>query len=320
MRYLGIDTSNYATSVAIYNAETQKIDASVKLVLEVQPDHLGLRQSDAVFAHTKNVPVAYRQLAEQTDIHHMSAVGVSAKPRDAEDSYMPCFLTGIGAAKLVADTRNIPLFSFSHQAGHIMSALYGTGFAQERKKQFIAFHLSGGTTDTMLCDLDGAALKIERIASSMDAYAGQIVDRIGSKLGLPFPAGQMLSEIATQSDTKDCAKPVLKGLDCCLSGLENQCIKRILDGYDNAYVARYCLNSIAEIVTRIVDKLIILYGSDMDIIFAGGVMSSCIIRDALRSSFDHVYFCEPAWLSGDNAVGIAILAARAHNAANWENA
>ena len=308
MKVLGIDTSNYATSAAVFDSERGEIVVSATIPLEVKKGSLGLRQSDAVFAHTKNIPGLFERLAEKTSLRDICAVGVSDRPRDSEGSYMPCFLAGVSAASAVSRVLDVPLCTFSHQAGHVMAALYGTGFSRETRKDFYAFHVSGGTTDLMSCTLDAGTLNIETAATSLDLLAGQVVDRVGAKLGLDFPAGEELSKLASDSDIKDHAKPVLKGLDCCLSGLENQCAKLIDDNNNPAYVARYCLNSIAEVIAEMARRVAVGIDSDAtDLIFAGGVMSSNIIRDIIVKRFKNAHFCDST-LSCDNAVGTAILA------------
>ena len=313
MKYLGLDTSNYATSAAVYDSENNTITGSVKIPLEVKKGSLGLRQSDAVFLHNKNLPAAFEELAKQTDITQVDAVGVSAVPRNVKDSYMPCFLAGTAAAEAISYTKGIPLYSFSHQAGHIMAALYGTGFAKAKQKDFAAFHISGGTTDMLSCTLDGTKLDIETVMSSLDLFAGQAVDRVGGMLGFAFPAGEQLSRLANGSDTNDSAKPTLKENGCCLSGLENKCRELIGKGNEPAYVARYCLNSIAAAVSAMIKHYEQQYGAERDIICAGGVMASVVIRQNLTAMHKNIHFCEPAWLSADNAAGTAILAARARN-------
>lgn len=307
---LGIDTSNYATSAAVYDSDLGEILAHVKMPLPIAAGALGLRQSDAVFAHTKNLPLALEQLAAKTPLRDIAAVGVSAKPREVQDSYMPCFLSGVAVARSIGAALAVPVYETTHQAGHILAALYGTGFAREHKKDFLAFHVSGGTTDSMFCRLEGGALDVEQAGRSLDLFAGQAIDRVGVALGLEFPAGAALSALAEQSDTQDYANPVIKGLDCSLSGLQNKCEKLISDGQAPAHIARYCLNSVSETLAAMTATLTARYGDGYDILYAGGVLASTVIRAALSSRIGKAFFCQPAWLSADNAAGVAIFAAR----------
>ena len=98
--YLGIDTSNYTTSTAVYCPEHDLVLQKKKL-LPVPAGALGLRQSDAVFHHTVQLPQLLEELSAEFG-GEIRAVAVSNAPRDAEGSYMPCFLAGMSAARAIA--------------------------------------------------------------------------------------------------------------------------------------------------------------------------------------------------------------------------
>ena len=121
-RYFGIDTSNYTTSVALFDSDTGEVWMEKKL-LPTKEGSLGLRQSDAVFAHVKQLgDLAHRLMDGREGV--VSAVGVSVFPRRAEGSYMPCFLVGETAAEMLGAVNHIPVHKFSHQEGHLAAALY----------------------------------------------------------------------------------------------------------------------------------------------------------------------------------------------------
>ena len=195
--FLGFDTSNYTTSVAIYN-EGDVIQN--KRLLPVKEGERGIRQSDAVFHHTK----AYAELLESVISSfpgEIKAVGASVTPTTQNGSYMPCFLVGENAARTVASALKVPFYSFSHQQGHIAAALHSAKRTDLLEKEFLAFHVSGGTTDLVLCQPDSELIiKITPVSSSSDLKAGQAVDRIGVKMGLQFPAGKALEALAVKSD------------------------------------------------------------------------------------------------------------------------
>ncbi|MEG1181925.1 MAG: hypothetical protein RSD39_07830, partial [Oscillospiraceae bacterium] len=306
MLYLGIDTSNYTTSAAVYDSDVRAVVADCRIPLCVKEGELGLRQSDAVFLHTQNLPSLFSELSTLCDMRAIKAVGVSSKPRTLDGSYMPCFLSGVAVAKAVSCALCIPYFEFSHQQGHVMAAMFGCGFCDETDMDFLAFHVSGGTTDGMLCHMSGKELLINQLCTSLDLFAGQAVDRVGKMLGLGFPAGPRLSAQAAQSGCMDFAKPSLKGGDCCLSGLENKCKKMLDNGSSKADIARYCLVSISKTIGAMAAQMRRQHGM-LDFIFAGGVMSSEVIRPILSLEISKSFFCEPASLSSDNAVGIAVL-------------
>jgi len=299
--YLGIDTSNYTTSCAIYRAGAV---SQQKRLLPVPQGQVGLRQSDAVFSHVKALGELMEQLRSD-DNGAVSAIGVSSRPRDVEGSYMPCFLTGVTAARTAAAAMNVPIHYFSHQAGHVAAALFGANRLELIEKSFVAFHLSGGTTECLwvksLPDAD-----IELICHTNDLNAGQVVDRVGHMLGLDFPAGSALEQLALKSERKFKIKTAKNGDNPCLSGIENQCRTMLQKGEAPEDIARFCLISILESLTNMANFAKEHTGCT-DMVFAGGVMSNTIIRKEIEERFGGIF--SPREFSCDNAAGIAVLTA-----------
>lgn len=305
MKILGIDTSNYTTSAALYDTVSGEVRQE-KLLLPVKSGELGLRQSDAVFHHTKQLPIVMGKLFDDT-AQVPDAVGVSVRPRNTDGSYMPCFLCGEGLAESVSAVDKIPLYKTSHQIGHILAALYSAKKLELAEEKFIAFHVSGGTTDCLLVQPDSEKiLNITEIGTSLDLKAGQAVDRVGVMLCLQFPCGKQLEELAKKSGKKFKIKPVLRDGSCCLSGVENKCGKMLAEGVLPEDTAMYCLQYIYSAIRGMTLYALEKHGK-LPIVFAGGVMSDKIIRKQLESEFD-AYFAEPEF-SCDNAAGTAIFAA-----------
>jgi len=304
--FLGIDTSNYTTSTAIYDTDSQKIEQSKKL-LPVKDGELGLRQADAVFAHVKQLGDVTERLFLSGG-HMISAVGASFRPRDVDGSYMPCFMVGETAARVAAAAMGVPLYRFSHQAGHVAAALYSAGRLDLMDKRFIAFHLSGGTTEGLLVEpSDEYVLRCTKVAGSLDLKAGQAVDRVGALLGLAFPAGAELEKLAEKSEVRFKIKATMKGENCCLSGIENRCEDMLKNGASPCDVAKRCLCEIEAALVGMTRELLAAYG-DLPLVYAGGVMSNAMIRGDIEREFGGL-FAEPQF-SSDNAAGIAVLAAR----------
>ncbi len=299
--YLGIDTSNYTTSCAIYRAGEI---AQQKRLLPVPQGQVGLRQSDAVFSHVKALGELVTRLRAE-DGQPIAAVGVSCRPRDVEGSYMPCFLTGVMAAQTVAAALGEPLYTFSHQAGHVAAALYGAERLDLIEKSFLAFHLSGGTTECLWVKSLRAA-DIELLGCTNDLNAGQVVDRVGLLLGLPFPAGPALDALSQQSKRSFKIKTAFQGENPCLSGIENQCRAMLDKGEPPADIARFCLLSILAALLKMAGDAQAATGCN-DLVFAGGVMSNTLIRAEVERRCNGV-FAPPAF-SCDNAAGIALLTA-----------
>lgn len=308
MLFCGIDTSNYTTSAALCDEEGSII-ANIKIPLPVKQGERGLRQSDAVFAHIKNFPELTEKLKSAIGDRRLTAVAVSAKPRDAEDSYMPCFLSGVSSAGMLAAGAKIPLYSTSHQQGHIMAA-YATSGAEAddilaKYGAFIAFHVSGGTTECVLVKPKDEEFSITLLGGTADLNAGQAIDRVGVALGLGFPCGPAMESLALSYENKISGLKVsVKDTMCNFSGLENNAIRMINNGVSHAEICAYVFEFIAKSLAKLAENARAEYG-DIPIVWAGGVMSNSIIKSRL-SALGNVYFTEPQY-SADNAAGVALI-------------
>lgn len=301
---LGVDTSNYATSLAVVNCHSGEVVCALKRFLPVKDGELGLRQNDALFHHTVALPQLFADIAKQHCFTTISAVGVSVCPRPDEGSYMPCFLAGQSFATAFAAGAGCFLAKTSHQQGHLASAIYGAEKKDFLTSNLLFFHASGGTTQLLLTN--GYNI-IKSLGQSLDLFAGQAVDRLGLKLGFSFPAGQHVSNLAQQCNENICPKISVKGFNCNLSGLENQCQKLLAQGKSKEYTAKFCLVSIAETAKKMLENARQEFGN-LPILCAGGVMCSSTIRTRLFD-MDNIAFA-PGVLSADNAVGVALIAAK----------
>ena len=303
--FLGLDTSNYTTSLSVLSSDGEII-ANIKRPLPVKEGERGLRQSEAVFSHIKNMPYVMEEAEEYIRGRRILAVGVSTRPRNQEGSYMPCFLTGIASAESIARTHGVPIYRFSHQCGHIMSALYSSKAEIDRGESFLAFHVSGGTTECLAVRRDDAGFSAELVGGSKDLNAGQLIDRIGVKLGLRFPAGPAMEQLALEYEGRLSYKhPRAEGTFVNLSGLENMAEKMLQESQNGQMTAAFVLNYVADALLSITDAALDKYGR-MPLVFAGGVMCNSIIKNRISERYS-AYFAHPS-LSSDNAVGISVLA------------
>ena len=297
--YLGIDTSNYTTSAAVFvnNGVTQ-----AKKLLTVKKGERGLRQSEAVFQHTVNMP----EILNKINVENPAAVGVSVKPRNVTGSYMPCFLVGEAVAQAVARTNGVPIYKTSHQTGHILSALYSVNRLDLINEKHIAFHLSGGTTEALIITPDNEnIINAEIVAESLDLKAGQAIDRTGVLLGLDFPCGKELDELSKKSESEYRIKPSMKGADCSLSGVENKVKSMIEKGEKREDIAKFVLSYISKSVFKMLNEIVKEYGN-LPVIFSGGVSSNSLLRQVINNNYE-AYFAEPEF-SLDNAAGCAVYA------------
>ncbi len=299
--YIGFDTSNYTTSVAVFDGEHM---INKRQLLTVKTGERGLRQSDAVFQHTVNMPALIDDIS--IDNNNINAVAVSSRPRNIDGSYMPCFLVGINNAVAVSRFSGAPLFKTSHQVGHILAGLYSIDRLDLISKPFIAFHISGGTTEALLVEPDKNEIVTARIiAQSSDLKAGQAVDRAGVMMGLTFPCGKELDKLSLLSEKEFKIRPSMNGLDCSLSGVENKAKKMFENGESKEDISKYILTYISNSIDEMTQRIIENYGN-LPIMFVGGVMSNTLIRKQITKKYN-AYFAKPD-LSCDNACGIAVYA------------
>ena len=299
---IGFDTSNYTTSIAYFDGEE---GVNCSQLLPVKEGQLGLRQSDAVFSHTKSLPELSGRLFSHVREKKPCVIGVSTRPRAVDGSYMPCFMVGYSHAKLLAEAFSVPLVEVSHQQGHVAASLWSADRLDLMDKPHLAWHLSGGTTELLLVEPDGKNVKCSRIGGTSDISAGQLIDRTGQLLSLPFPAGKHLDALSQKSTIKDLFKVRCKDLSFSFSGVQNK-VQQYFENHTSEDTAHYCLNSVIYAVHSVTIEAMKQYPG-LEVVFSGGVASNSMLRQMVVDI--NPVFAKPEF-STDNAMGVAVLAHR----------
>ena len=303
--YIGFDTSNYTTSVGVVSSD---FCINERKLLEVPQGTKGLRQSDALFLHIKNMPDIYKNATSKIDTKGIKAVGVSTRPRSVEGSYMPVFLAGVMHARAVSDTLEVPLYEFSHQDGHIMAGIFSSGLKLD-DEPFLSVHMSGGTTEILKTKYNGYNFDCEIIGGTKDISAGKVVDRVGVFAGLSFPCGKELDRISGKSKEKIKLPVCTHGGFFNFSGLETKACS-MLKEKKLEDVAQGVFSAISRTLYEALSFCVESSGI-RKILIAGGVASNSKIREDLEKiTGAKVFFASPE-LSCDNAVGIALCAENA---------
>ena len=303
MSVIGIDTSNYTTSIAMFDGVG---GVNCSKLLPVKQGELGLRQSDAVFAHIKGLPELSGRLFSDMEQLNITAVGVSTRPRSVEGSYMPCFMVGYSHAKMLSDLLKVPLIEVSHQQGHVAASLWSAGHLELMDEPHLAWHLSGGTTELLLVEPDGKNVKCTKIGGTTDISAGQLIDRTGQLLELPFPSGKHLDALSQTAQNKDTFKVKCPGMEFSLSGVQNKVQQYHEKNQDPAETAAFALRCVAGAVCQATKNAMKEYPG-LRVVFSGGVASNSMLRKE-TAALDPI-FSEPQF-STDNAMGVAVLAHR----------
>ena len=303
MRTLGLDTSNYTTSAAVFDGAGGE---NAGQLLTVRPGELGLRQSDALFPHVKALPQRLAELRQSGWLEDLSAIGASNRPRAVEGSYMPCFLAGDSLGQALALTLDVPFYQVSHQQGHLAAAAWSAGRLDLLERPMLAWHLSGGTTELLYVEPDGVNVAARRIGGTSDISAGQLIDRTGVLLGLDFPAGKAVDQLGR--DQIGLKFPVkLNDLTFSLSGMENKVRAMAEQGEVSSQICGFVLETVADIVRRTTRAALEQY-PDVPVLCSGGVASNSRLRTVMEQACGAV-FAQPRY-AADNAMGVAILTYR----------
>ena len=303
MSVIGIDTSNYTTSIAFFDGVGGE---NCSRLLPVKQGELGLRQSDAVFAHIKSLPELSGRLFSHIQKDSITAVGVSTRPRAVEGSYMPCFMVGYSHAKLLADALKVPMVEVSHQQGHVAASLWSAGRLDLMDRPHLAWHLSGGTTELLLVEPEGKNVVCTRIGGTTDISAGQLIDRTGQLLQLPFPSGKHLDALSSDAIMKDVFKVKCTDMAFSLSGVQNKVQQFHAAHNEPAETAGYALRCVAKAVFLATEQALKAYPG-LEVVFSGGVASNSLLRHVIAPL--NPVFSQPQY-STDNAMGVAVLAHR----------
>ena len=302
MSVIGIDTSNYTTSIAYFDGVSGE---NCSRLLPVQPGQLGLRQSDAVFSHIKSLPELSGRLFSNVNGQEISAVGVSTRPRAVEGSYMPCFMVGYSHGKLLADSLGVPLIEVSHQQGHVAACLWSAGRMDLMDVPHLAWHLSGGTTELLLVEPDGKNVRCTRIGGTTDISAGQLIDRTGVMLELPFPAGKHVDHLSKAATGTDVFRVKCPHTEFSLSGVQNK-VEQYFASHSPEETAAFALRCVCHAVYQATQNALKEHPG-LEVVFSGGVASNSMLREKMLPL--KPVFCKPEY-STDNAIGVAVLTER----------
>ena len=311
---LGIDTSCYTTSAALVSVEGELL-GSARRLLTVGEGERGLQQSQGLFQHVKNLPDMIDQVMQGAP--QICAVCASVRPRPAEESYMPVFRAGESQARAAAALLRVPFYPVSHQEGHVRAAMVDAGI--DAGRPFLALHLSGGTTEILLADQGRLTL----LGGSLDLHAGQLVDRTGVRMGLGFPAGPALEKLAMQAAPQGLLGVSIKGTSCNLAGAENKIERWLAQGeISREQIAAEVFDFLCRTIERMIENACEATGARQALL-AGGVASSTLLRGMLNARAKkrrlncRLHYAHPE-LSGDNAVGVALLGAERYAAQHQE--
>lgn len=307
---IGIDTSAYTTSLCVTNKEDFSIVYEKRKILDVPLGKRGLRQNSAVFQHMKNLPYFIEEFFSRHANVKIHSIAVSDRPRPIAGSYMPVFFAGFTYARVLAASLSVPLYLFSHQEGHIAAGV-GTLDKPIESKQFLAIHISGGTSEICLINRANRDFQIQYLGGTKDLHAGQFVDRIGVQMGLSFPAGAQMEKLALEASSRVLLPSSVQGYDFSFSGPATKAERLVEQGTPHPDIARGIEHCIAKTLEKMIRKAKEDYAIK-DVLIVGGVASNGYIREYISQRLNHrsvaikAHFAKKEY-SSDNAYGTALL-------------
>lgn len=310
--FLGLDTSAYTSALALVD-QAEQLVWEKRVILPVQEGALGLRQSEAVFAHLQNLPRLWEEGAFELGRASLAAVAASTRPRAVDGSYMPVFKVSEAFGIFIAQTLGLLFLPSSHQEGHLLAGLWSAGLPPGR---YLVVHLSGGTTDILdVTEAPPGTLTVRRLGGGADLNVGQFVDRIGVAMGLKFPAGPEMERLACGGQSGEILLTVaVKGTEISFSGPESQARRLLAQDCVQADLARAVERCIADSLVRALMSAA-EPGLYRAVLVVGGVAANAFIRERLQAGLAErrpglapVFAAAP--FCGDNAVGTAVQAAR----------
>lgn len=293
MLTLGVDTSNYTTSIAISN-DNAEILVDERITLKVKTGEIGLKQSDAFYQHLSNLNKM--RIIIHPYLNDIDKIVVSNKPRNIKNSYMPVFNAGVFFTNFLNIDNRYKIKHVSHQEGHILSGMISN--ENLLNSNFFSLHISGGTTELLKVHRENSRFNIEIILKTLDLSFGQLIDRIGNEMGLDFPSGSTMDKYCSER-IKTNLKISFKENGFNLSGIENKLKDEYIKNKDVKLISNLLFSYLLELIEHLENNL----PSAEPILIIGGVGESNFLKKYLSS--DKVYFAK-AGLSSDNAVGLSL--------------
>lgn len=315
---LGLETSCDETAAAVVR---RAVDGQVEVLSSVVASQIaqhapfgGVVPEIAARAHVESIDlIAARALAE-AGLGYADLSGVAAT---AGPGLVGGVMVGLSFGKAVALARGLPLVAVNHLEGHAVSAR----LAADLPYPFLLLLVSGGHCQLLVVDGVGAC---RRLGSTIDDAAGEAFDKIAKTLGLPYPGGPALEQVAQGGDPTHFPLPraLLGRKDCdfSFSGLKTAAA-RLAEGLTTDAERRDLAASVQAAIARQLaersGRAMALYareqeGRNLRFVVAGGVAANRTVRQKLTdvaAERGFSFTAPPLRYCTDNAAMIALAGA-----------
>ena len=257
--------------------------------------------------HIEEITICIEDALSEAQVTYddLDAVAVTYGP-----GLVGALLVGVNAAKTVAYAHHLPLIPVNHMAGHI----YAARFVKPFEFPLMALLVSGGHTELVYMQADG---QFEIIGETRDDAAGEAYDKIGRVLGVPYPAGKVIDEMAHQGqDTFNFPRAMIDedNYDFSFSGLKSAFINtvhhadQIGDTLSKNDLAASFQASVVDVLTSKTMRVLEAYPVKQ-LVLAGGVAANHGLRERLQTELPSKFpntelVLAPLNLCGDNGAMI----------------
>ena len=305
---LAVESSCDETSVAVLKNEKELLSNIIASQLESHKRFGGVVPEVASRHHVEVVTLCIKDALSEAGItaEQLDAVAVTYGP-----GLVGALFVGMAAAKAFAWAHGLPLIPVNHMAGHLMAARE----VQELEYPLLALLVSGGHTELVYVSEPG---NYKIVGETRDDAVGEAYDKVGRVMGLTYPAGREIDELAHKGkDVYDFPRAMIKEdhLEFSFSGLKSAFINL----HHNAEQKGEALvkeDLCASFQAAVLDILLAKTKKALErypvkiLVVAGGVAANQGLRERLSEEITDVdVFIPPLRLCGDNAGMIALAAA-----------
>ncbi|HEM4291144.1 TPA: tRNA (adenosine(37)-N6)-threonylcarbamoyltransferase complex transferase subunit TsaD [Streptococcus suis] len=313
---LAIETSCDETSVAVLRNEAELLSNVIASQIASHQRFGGVVPEVASRHHVEVITACIEEALLEAEVmaEDLTAVAVTYGP-----GLVGALLVGISAAKAFAWANGLPLIPVNHMAGHLMAARA----VKELEFPLLALLVSGGHTELVYVS-EAGDYKI--VGETRDDAVGEAYDKVGRVMGLPYPAGRVIDELAHEGqDIYDFPRAMIKedNLEFSFSGLKSAFINL----YHNAQQKGENLSNVdlsASFQACVMDILMAKTKKALEqypvktLVVAGGVAANQGLRERLAAEITDVeVIIPPLRLCGDNAGMIALAAVSEYNKENF---
>lgn len=313
---LAIESSCDETSVAVLRNESDLLSNIIASQVESHKRFGGVVPEVASRHHVEVITVCIEEALKEAGVEasDLDAVAVTYGP-----GLVGALLVGLAAAKAFAWANHLPLIPVNHMAGHLMAARQ----VQELTYPLLALLVSGGHTELVYVEKPG---KYEIVGETRDDAVGEAYDKVGRVMGLTYPAGREIDELAHKGeDVYHFPRAMIKedNLEFSFSGLKSAFINLHHNATQKGEFLRkedLCASfqaAVLDILLAKTKKALQTYPVST-LVVAGGVAANKGLRERLSAELADVELViPPLRLCGDNAGMIALAAAIEYEAGNF---